>query len=191
MTDKQSAKRYDTCGAKKRQGEGYCTRPAGWGTDHAGFGTCKLHLGSTPIQSVKAKTEMVMREAREAVRKFDIVPVQDPLTELQRIAGELIAVKNWLRGHVERLETIRYEGRAGEQVRAELVVYQASLRDATSALATIVKLGIDERLSRIQESAVASIVEAVDRGVRESGITGSQAVQVKAAIAGHLRMVAA
>jgi hypothetical protein len=35
------------CGAKKRQGEGCCRRPAGWGTPHPGRGTCKLHLGST------------------------------------------------------------------------------------------------------------------------------------------------
>jgi hypothetical protein len=35
------------CGAAKRQGDGTCSRPAGWGTGHPGYGTCKLHLGST------------------------------------------------------------------------------------------------------------------------------------------------
>lgn len=34
------------CKAKTRAG-GECQRPAGWGTDHPGYGTCKLHLGST------------------------------------------------------------------------------------------------------------------------------------------------
>lgn len=33
------------CAAKKKQGEGICNRPAGWGTDHAGWGRCKLHGG--------------------------------------------------------------------------------------------------------------------------------------------------
>lgn len=35
------------CGARKRQTEGTCRRPAGWGTPHPGWGNCKLHLGST------------------------------------------------------------------------------------------------------------------------------------------------
>lgn len=34
------------CGGKTRSG-GKCKRPAGWGTDHAGTGKCKLHGGST------------------------------------------------------------------------------------------------------------------------------------------------
>ena len=37
---------YDTCGAKTRAGTP-CQRPAGWGTDHAGEGRCKLHGGSS------------------------------------------------------------------------------------------------------------------------------------------------
>lgn len=36
------------CGAKRRQGGAPCGKPAGWGTDHVGFGRCKMHGGSTP-----------------------------------------------------------------------------------------------------------------------------------------------
>ena len=35
------------CGAKTRAGTP-CTQPAGWGTDHVGWGRCKLHGGATP-----------------------------------------------------------------------------------------------------------------------------------------------
>lgn len=48
MTDRR---RLPLCGAKKRTGEGTCTRPAGWGTDHVGTGRCKLHGGCTPRHS--------------------------------------------------------------------------------------------------------------------------------------------
>jgi len=44
MTDRPVG---ELCGAKKRQGTGNCARPAGWGTGHVGFGSCKLHGGST------------------------------------------------------------------------------------------------------------------------------------------------
>jgi hypothetical protein len=38
------------CGARTRPGAKYgtCHRPAGWGTDHAGKGRCKLHGGKVP-----------------------------------------------------------------------------------------------------------------------------------------------
>lgn len=35
------------CGATNRQGK-ECGHPAGWGTDHPGFGRCKNHGGSSP-----------------------------------------------------------------------------------------------------------------------------------------------
>ena len=41
------------CGARKRQprypGE-TCARPSGWGTEHPGYGRCKLHGGATPFR---------------------------------------------------------------------------------------------------------------------------------------------
>ena len=49
----------DYCGANKRQGEGTCRRPAGWGTAHVGVGRCKLHGGKTPTQEAGAhRTEL-------------------------------------------------------------------------------------------------------------------------------------
>lgn len=41
----QSDERKAICGARKRNGEGVCQLPAGWGTDHPGTGRCKLHGG--------------------------------------------------------------------------------------------------------------------------------------------------
>lgn len=37
------------CGAKLTRGQaGDCRRPAGWGTNHPGWGRCRKHAGSTP-----------------------------------------------------------------------------------------------------------------------------------------------
>lgn len=43
------------CGGTTRAGTD-CHRPAGWGTDHVGFGRCKLHAGSTPTGKKHAET---------------------------------------------------------------------------------------------------------------------------------------
>lgn len=50
------------CGAKRRQSDGTCTRPAGWGTSHVGQGPCKLHGGSTRSHDTHArKVEVTQR----------------------------------------------------------------------------------------------------------------------------------
>jgi hypothetical protein len=41
-----AAKTTPRCGAKTKRGTP-CKQDAGWGTDHVGYGHCKLHLGST------------------------------------------------------------------------------------------------------------------------------------------------
>lgn len=51
------------CEAKNRAGNP-CRRPAGWGTDHAGFGHCKLHGGSNPSgKKYAAKLERTWRDS--------------------------------------------------------------------------------------------------------------------------------
>ena len=55
MTVPGAPEPHDTtiCRPRKRQpryaGE-RCARPAGWGTEHLGFGRCKLHGGATPYK---------------------------------------------------------------------------------------------------------------------------------------------
>lgn len=43
------------CGAKLKRGDGTCGKPAGWGTDHVGWGNCRLHAGSTTTGRKHAK----------------------------------------------------------------------------------------------------------------------------------------
>lgn len=45
----EKRKSYEICGAKTRSGTP-CQKPAGWGTNHAGIGKCKLHGGATPVK---------------------------------------------------------------------------------------------------------------------------------------------
>jgi len=54
------------CEAKKKQGDGTCTKPAGWGTDHVGFGNCKLHGGASPNGKIHAEKEAVAWRQRLA-----------------------------------------------------------------------------------------------------------------------------
>lgn len=46
------------CNARLRQEEGRCQNRAGWGTNHAGFGACKKHGGSTNTAALTAARQM-------------------------------------------------------------------------------------------------------------------------------------
>lgn len=192
MTERTFPAGHDSkpkCGGKLKQAEGFCTRPAGWGTTHAGFGSCKLHGGSTKTQVISAERQRVQFEARAAVRKLGFEPIVEPYSQLQMVAGELVAVKDWLRGEVERLEEIRYRGGSGEQIRGELLAYQTALRDTVNVLTAMARLRVDEQLVRIEEKKAAIMVAAVEAGLAEIGIAGPDAFRAKQAIARHLRVL--
>jgi hypothetical protein len=115
--------------------------------------------------------------------------VDNPLTVLGEVAGELVAVKNHFRGLVERLESIRYQGGSGEQIRGELTAYQAALRDTINAVGLMAKLNIDERLATISEKQAGVVIAAIEAALAHAGITGQQAAEAKQVAARRLRSV--
>jgi hypothetical protein len=58
MSERETREAGDNCNAHKTDGSGYCGQPAGWGTDHAGYGRCKLHGGNTPAQEKNLLDEL-------------------------------------------------------------------------------------------------------------------------------------
>jgi hypothetical protein len=78
------------CGAKRRQGppDATCRRPAGWGTDHVGWGSCKFHGGCTPSHT----RAIALKQAGQiqglfGVPRDDIDEISGLIEELQRSAG--------------------------------------------------------------------------------------------------------
>lgn len=177
------------CGAKKHQTEGTCKKPPGWGTDHPGYGSCKLHSGSTPSGKAVAARQRVKAEAEAALRGMNIEPINDPLTELAHHAGEVRAMRDVLRDEVNRLEELRYKGATGEQIRAELGAYQTALRDTTAVLVQYARLNIDERLTQIEEKKAERVVAAINAVIDFLGVTGQQAAQAREIAVRHLRAV--
>lgn len=75
------------CGADKRSGDGTCTRPAGWGTQHPGTGHCKFHGGSTPNGQLFAAREEVALLGFHT--EIDIEPHEALLVCVRLTAGRL------------------------------------------------------------------------------------------------------
>jgi hypothetical protein len=96
-TNRSTDRGKSYCGGPKRQGEGTCTRPAGWATPHAGVGRCKFHGGSTPSHVAAGQRALAERAARTYGAARDINPVQAMVELLHDSAGHVA----WLRGIVQ------------------------------------------------------------------------------------------
>jgi len=103
-----------TCGATKRQGDkAPCRKPAGWGTSHVGFGTCKLHGGSTPASSKHAEKQ------RAAWQQFLLDEMDPSLKVVRQLRdGEDVAARDRIRAASWLVEQARslVEGTGGEIV---------------------------------------------------------------------------
>lgn len=76
-----------TCGAMGRKGSP-CRRPAGWGTDHPGYGTCKLHLGSSARHGKAAAREEALQFARGQLgQELDADPLEGVLMAVRLSNG--------------------------------------------------------------------------------------------------------
>lgn len=193
MTEGAARRIHDSryCGGKKRQGEGLCTRPAGWGTDHPGAGRCKLHGGCAPSGAKAGRDELVEREARKLMDKLELAsalsgrPVDNPLTELALLAGRARALMETLEERVEALlnadagteETssesengIRYRAGPGEQIRGEMQLYERAMDRLGRLLVDIARLNIDERLAKITERQIDAVLVAFEAGLNAAGI---------------------
>ena len=87
----------DLCGGRKRQTDGTCTRPAGWGTPHPGIGTCKLHGGSTPNSVTHAHRITAQRTIDAYINAYGqprhIDPAEGLIEEYWRSAGIVAALE--------------------------------------------------------------------------------------------------
>lgn len=73
-----------TCAALRRTGT-ECTRPAGWGTEHEGYGRCRRHRGNRRVERAEAAWMAGHRFAQE----YGTTPWEGLLTAVRVAAGKL------------------------------------------------------------------------------------------------------
>lgn len=114
MTAADSMTPVKVCGAKRLKGEQLpCKRPAGWGTDHVGFGSCKLHGGAAPGPSKHAAKE------RAAWQQFLLDEMNPSLKVVRQLRdGEDVAARDRIKAASWLVEQARslVEGTGGEIV---------------------------------------------------------------------------
>jgi hypothetical protein len=189
MTAGNSAPRHGKpkCGAKKRQGEGNCTRPAGWGTDHPLTGQCKLHGGCMPANRRAAQED----QARQAVVTYglrrDINATDALLEEVQWTAGHVM----YLREQVSQLSPDALTWGIRETVDKQATEFPGT--DSTEAAAVNVWLELyhRERKHLVDVCKAAISVGIEERYVRLAEAQGQVVVEVFRCILGRLDLTEA
>lgn len=153
-----------------------------------GATVCINHGGGSPQARRKAAervTEQNLRKQHSGMRKKR---VEDPLTELQKLAGEVIAWKELLSEKVQNLTEMRYEGtgNVGEQLRSEVGLFERAMDRCTNTLSAIAKLDIDERLVSIKEREADLFEQVMMRTFAKMGLDDEQRARAGQIVAAEI-----
>lgn len=171
----------------------------------AGQTVCDHHGGMAEQNRIAGARRVAEAKLQAQAADMVGVPVDNPLTELAGLAGRARAWMDLMQGRVEILLTatdptaaedggengIRYRGGAGEQLRAEVALYERAMDRLGKFLADYGRLGIDERLARISERQADTVIAAIEAAlnaaeVRDPGLR----IAAKKAAGRHLQRVA-
>lgn len=193
------------CGAKKRQGVGNCTRPAGWGTDHAGTGACKLHGGSTGDHKKAAAKELARRAVDTYGLPREVAPEVALLEEVHRTAGHVAWLSQvvaafdkdelvW--GIVEEVDKGSGEftglDRTSRSVpNVWLDLYHRERKHLTDVCKTALSAGIAERQVKLAEQQGALIAQVISRILDDLNLSAEQRALVPEVVPRQLMAVAA
>jgi len=132
-----------------------------------GADKCRMHVGRR-AQAVKLEAE-----AADALARLDLPAVEDPLSELAKVCAQVLGWKDRLAERVNNLSSLRYEGEgSGEQLRAEVALWERSLDRCERFLTAMARLDIDERLARISEARAEVIISVFTIALERAGIDG-------------------
>lgn len=117
-------------------------------------------------------------------------PVQDPYAELMQLAGEMRAWKNMLRERVALLRPAqyRYQGRTGEQIRAEIVLYERAMERLGTMLISIAKLNLDARLVGIRQQTLDMLDRALTLAFTKANVPPEKMEAARETFRAHLKM---
>ena len=133
--------------------------PCGW-PPMKGADKCYKHIGR---KTEVVKAEWDARQQGERIRAEYDLPVQsDPLRELLRISREIVTWKDVCRVMIGDLAGM--DG-AAEQVRIRF--YESSLDRAARVLSDVVRLGVEDRLARVEERQTNLSIAAVEAALVE------------------------
>jgi hypothetical protein len=194
MPDELLAEAESICGFRR------CRRCLQYAVEGTVPPLCKNCGANTGSQASKGAAMRVI-EGGAADRAAEIIaihggklamaaPVEDPYAELMQLAGEMKAWKDLLQERVSmlRIEQYRYQGKTGEQTRAEIVLYERAIERLGSMLVAIAKLNLDARLVGIRQQTLDMLERALTMAFTKAGVTPDKAAAARETFREHIKL---
>lgn len=186
-----------------------CHLPAGHGTDHPGFGTCKRHGGSTRQSRLAAERQAVSGLLATYGEPIDVDPAQALLSEVQRTAGHV----EWL-GRIlaalppeeltfGRAEVVSRPAPSGdgsvymvaEEIKARagahqiVQLYQAERKHLVFVSKAAIDAGASMRMVEMFTEVGAAYVSMIERVLDALELSPAQAARVPQLLTGELEQI--
>lgn len=160
MTVSDPIERARCVGTAKSTGE-RCRRPP-----VPGATVCVKHGGGAPQVQAAARrrllTKAVEADANAVLAHEGITGVDDPVELLTRVCAEIVAFKDALAQRINALDHVRYRGTQGEQLRAEVALYERALDRTVKAAEVLAKLDLEGKRQAAAERYGLEIASALN-----------------------------
>ena len=157
------------CNGKVHRQLRYCQRPAGWGTDHAGIGRCKLHYGSASgSKSGQLRYSDFVPSA--IVEKYEEFSQEDD-KDIKSLNDEIALI----RAKITDLETKNANGNGNKDLMqfTELVRRLIETKDK-------IECGVKSKVTiEVVVKLIDEVIKIVDKNVQD--------IDTKKVIAGEMR----
>jgi hypothetical protein len=147
------------------------------------------------VRGVENRAAATLQEimAAHGDRLLNPPGIGSPLDELLELAAEIKAMKEMLRDTVAAMVqrgTLRYaHSKAGEQFRAEILLYERALERYAKLLLDISKLNIDDRLQGIREEQLRMLEQALNMALEASHVGLDGQISARTAFRANIRVI--
>ncbi len=152
-----------------------------------GYPLCQRHMSRANIKDIR-----LVRGADISFEEIRGQLIDNPLEELAALVSEVSLYKDYCARKVAALQgQERYNSKTGEQLRAEVALYERSLDRLGRLLVDWSKLRIDERLAAIEEKKADTIISIIRGGLKDAeGLTDEGRKRVERYVVKELRAAA-
>lgn len=144
-----------------------------------GGSVCYHHGGSAPQVIAKAQERLKTREleayAGSVLAHEGLTTVEDPLTELSKLASASAQLMTALGQRVNSLQELEhFDAKNSPAIKAEVQMYERAMDRTARLYESLVKAGYTERQVKIAETEALLVAGVVKRTIAALGLTPEQ-----------------
>ena len=132
-------------------------------------------------------------KARAALKRLgEPVPIENALVELQKVAAEVIAFKDFLRAKLFDIDVADWRFTSAqnlEQVHGIAQLFERALDRTIITLTSLSRVQADDRLAAIEEAKLAMVLAALRGALTEAGLDATVAEIIKQAFSRRIRVI--